>query len=159
MALVVKDIGSTPTHKVCKTCKDSKPLSEFHIDTSHKYGRSNKCKVCKSSYKKTWYEIHKAERALKDAIWSKNNLDKKRAYRAKRRAAINNRTPKWVDIKSIQDIYKKAHIMSLENGIQYEVDHIIPLQGETVSGLHTLDNLQIIPMVDNRKKAYKFKVQ
>lgn len=159
MALVVKDTGSIPTHKTCNVCKDNKPLSDFHICASHKYGRSNKCKVCKSIYKKAWYEIHKDERALKDALWSKNNLDKKRAYRAKRRAAINNRTPKWVDIKSIQDMYKKAHIMSLGYGVQYEVDHIIPLQGKKVSGLHTLDNLQIISMFDNRKKAYKFEVQ
>jgi len=55
MALVVKDTGSTPTHKVCKTCKDSKPLSEFHVHSTHKYGKNNECKVCKNEFKRSWY--------------------------------------------------------------------------------------------------------
>jgi len=43
-------------------------------------------------------------------------------------------------------------------GIQYEVDHIIPLQGKKVCGLHTANNLQVIPMSDNRKKNNQFHI-
>jgi 5-methylcytosine-specific restriction endonuclease McrA len=56
--------------------------------------------------------------------------------------------PKWVDNQELGKIYK-------ERPVGHEVDHIIPIRGKTVSGLHVPWNLQYLPMSENRKKSNK----
>lgn len=87
------------------------------------------------------------------------NRDKIQARCARRRSAKLDRTPKWEttkDKESMAHIYWLANEFSKAFGIKYEVDHIIPLQGILVSGLHTPLNLQILPATDNRKKSNKY---
>ena len=81
--------------------------------------------------------------------WVKNNPGKNVAKTYKRRAAKWNRTPKWADLKAISEFYANC-----PEG--FHVDHIIPLRGKIVSGLHVLENLQYLPALDNYKKANKF---
>ncbi len=78
--------------------------------------------------------------------WDKKNPDKKRSYVLKRRANIAQRTPSWADLKAIRLFYKNC-----PKG--YEVDHIIPIQGSGVSGLHVLWNLQYLTKAQNRAKG------
>jgi hypothetical protein len=54
-------------------------------------------------------------------------------------------TPKWADLRAIKEFY-----MGCPEG--YEVDHIIPIRGELVSGFHVLENLQYLKAEDNRAK-------
>lgn len=68
----------------------------------------------------------------------------------KYRASKKNSTPCWADLAAIQLIYEKAALLNME------VDHIIPLQGKTVSGLHVEANLQILSRHENRTKSSKF---
>jgi hypothetical protein len=75
---------------------------------------------------------------------------------AKRRAAKLQRTVSWANKKLIQQIYKQAKKLSEQTGKLYHVDHIIPLQGKKVSGLHVETNLQVIPARDNVRKSNKF---
>ena len=66
---------------------------------------------------------------------------------------------KWLskeDRIKIGEIYKKAADLTKSTGIKHEVDHIIPLKGENVSGLHVPSNLRIITKIENRKKYNKF---
>ena len=58
------------------------------------------------------------------------------------------RVPAWSEKELIQQFYEDC-----PEG--YEVDHVIPLQGKTVSGLHVLSNLQYLPMMENRTKGNK----
>jgi hypothetical protein len=72
-------------------------------------------------------------------------------YQRRKRQA----TPKWVNKDYINLIYENCRSMSIQQGINYEVDHIVPLKGETVCGLHVPWNLQIITEKDNGKKRNK----
>jgi hypothetical protein len=58
-------------------------------------------------------------------------------------------TPKWANKEKIKQFYKQK-----PKG--YEVDHIIPLQGKFVSGLHVENNLQYLSKIDNVRKSNKF---
>lgn len=73
----------------------------------------------------------------------------------KRRAAKLQATPVWADEKAISIIYRKAAILR-SHGEDMHVDHIIPLQGKTVCGLHVAENLIIIPAAENIRKRNKF---
>ena len=74
---------------------------------------------------------------------------------AARRAGLNKATPKWADRIKIKNIYQECIALSKLSGIKYEVDHIVPLKGNNVSGLHVHWNLQIIKATENRSKSNK----
>ncbi len=77
---------------------------------------------------------------------------------AKRRAAKLQRTPKWLSELNLQQIeifYEAAAALTKELSIRFEVDHIVPLQGKNVSGLHVPWNLQVITKIENLSKSNK----
>lgn len=82
-----------------------------------------------------------------------------RANDAKRHAAKMHRTPAWLtkdDYWMIEQAYELAFLRTKMFGFPWHVDHVLPLQGKYVSGLHTPFNLQVIPAVVNVTKANKF---
>ena len=91
----------------------------------------------------------------KNKIWEAINPDKVVAKAAKRRAAKFNQSPQWADINMIGKVYAMAAFMR-STGLDVHVDHIIPLQGRNVCGLHVHDNLQVIRAYDNRSKSNLF---
>lgn len=94
------------------------------------------------------------------AQYKKNNPDKRMADVAKRRCAKLQRTPVWLnadDFWLMEQAYDLAALRSKVFGFQWHVDHILPLQGKKVSGLHVPLNLQVIPWIDNVRKANKHK--
>ena len=58
-------------------------------------------------------------------------------------------TPQWADHKRISKIYSQARIRTRRSGILHVVDHVIPLHGEIVCGLHVHDNLRVITYAAN----------
>jgi hypothetical protein len=88
--------------------------------------------------------------------WQKLNSNKVNANQAKRRANKIKATPKWLTAEHLQQItefYTIAKQLEQETGIKYHVDHIIPLQGTNVCGLHVPWNLQVIPASENIAKS------
>jgi 5-methylcytosine-specific restriction endonuclease McrA len=84
------------------------------------------------------------------AAYKKANPHKVNVWLAKRRAAKMQRTPLWADHDRIARAYKLAADFGLE------VDHIVPLQGALVSGLHTHHNLQLLTPEENLTKSNRF---
>lgn len=73
-----------------------------------------------------------------------------------RQEKVKRATPLWVDFAAIQAIYEEAARLTAETGIPHDVDHEIPLQGKTVSGLHVHTNMRILTATENRQKSNKF---
>ena len=86
---------------------------------------------------------------LRNKKWRENNYEKwrhgQRIARAKRRAS----TPVWVDHKELKIIYDNCPV-------GYQVDHIIPVNGKFVCGLHVPINLQYLTPEENKKKSNSF---
>lgn len=81
------------------------------------------------------------------------------ANKAKYRAGKRNRTPIWVDKEHlwlIKQAYELAILRKKLFGFEWHVDHIIPLNGKTVSGLHVIENIQVIPGKENLLKNNKY---
>lgn len=62
-------------------------------------------------------------------------------------------TPKWANKKLIDQLYTEAKRLTLETGVNHEVDHIIPVRHPMVCGLHVENNLRILPAGTNNKKS------
>ena len=171
---------------VCKRCERSLPNTEFKADPRYKRGFTSWCHNChrefnRERYKQNkdkcnkkakewrkanpekameiWRNFHKRNkeaRAAQHADWARRNRDKRNATAAKRKAAKLRATPKWVNWKKVREIYRQAKRLQDFTGVPMHVDHIVPLQGENVCGLHWEGNLQIIPASENCAKFNKW---
>lgn len=72
------------------------------------------------------------------------------------RRCLKRATPKWANKAAIRKLYEEAKIMTRATGLLHTVDHVIPLRGETVCGLHVEHNLQVILHEDNVRKGNSF---
>ncbi len=70
-----------------------------------------------------------------------------------RRSAKDKAMPKWADRYVMAGLYRAARDLTQKTGIRHEVDHIVPLQSDTVCGLHVEHNLRIITRLENRRKG------
>jgi hypothetical protein len=100
-----------------------------------------------------WLEANREKSRAASANWRRNNLAQAAAAQQRRRAKKLQRTPTWADHEKILQFYILSKELTEQTGIEHEVDHIYPLQGEFVSGLHVETNLQVIPKQENRSKG------
>lgn len=125
-------------------------------------------------YNKRWHEMNVDKRRESTRRWREQNRESSReydkcrkqsnpekfaAYNAKRRAAKLQRTPQWLtkeQLDEIETFYTVALAFRIYTGLTYHVDHIVPLQGKNVSGLHVPWNLRVISATDNLKKSNLF---
>jgi hypothetical protein len=160
--------------KACTKCGVVKALTEYCKDRKKKDGLKSACRSCAKQYRIKYYQDNKEEHRKKQQIWRENNQERNRylkarhkrenrgaynAHSAKRRAQKLQATPAWADQDAIKAIYAEAQRLQETLGIEFHIDHIVPLQGELVCGLHVESNLQVIPAILNLKKSNKFKVQ
>lgn len=116
-------------HKYCATCDRILEAQYFNITKS-------RCKECIAEAFHEYYTVNKCE--IISRITIRNTLKL-------------SRIPKWANLTSIKEIYKNCPE-------RYHVDHIIPLQGKNVCGLHVENNLQYLLAKDNLVKSNKWEV-
>jgi len=136
-------------NKYCAKCNCIKPRSEFGLDKSNSDELSSSCSICLVNKSRAYYASNAEKSSLASMRWAKDNPEVKRAIDAKRRAAKLRACPSWADVAAIRDIY-----LNCPEG--YHVDHVIPLQGDNVCGLHVETNLQYLTAEENLKKGNKF---
>ena len=106
---------------------------------------------------KEWYLKNKEYGKAIRRKYSKENRNIKNTLEAKRRSKKLLRTPIWADQEKIKAYYNVCAFFNEVNGYtKYHVDHIVPLQGKLVSGLHVENNLQVILAEDNLSKSNNF---
>ncbi len=153
-------------------------------DAARKYREANREKIAARqrawyaanretarSSTRRWTEANKERVYAKNIAWAKANREKVRpianrwvanhpveSYLAcvTRRAHKLRRTPSWADLSKIKLLYEEAHALSAMLDTPFHVDHVIPLRGKKVSGLHVHTNLQILPGGENIGKGNKF---
>jgi len=121
-----------------------KPCKYGHVD--NRYVSAGGCVTCALLRSSVWDKANPGRNKVRAAVWAQANPNKRRAGKAKRRAARLQRTPPWADLKAIQAFYVGCPPGN-------HIDHVIPLQGELISGLHVLANLQYLPSTENIAKG------
>jgi len=128
--------------------------SEKGIASKRKYYEANKEVVIAKAANRP-IEERRAHRRT----WNQENPGAKNALTAKRRSRKKNATPIWLadhHKRKIDQMYVSADKMSKELGQRYQVDHIIPLQSDTVCGLHVPWNLQLLSVEANQSKGNRY---
>jgi hypothetical protein len=149
----------------CKPCV-STYKKQYKIDNAERIKKVQQVyNAVQYPLRKTYFQQrYLAQKQKMDAAnkaYRKANLDKHAAKETKRRAAKLSRTPAWLtadDRWMIEQVYELAALRTKMFGFYWEVDHVLPLQGKIVSGLHVLTNLQVIPATLNRQKNNRYEV-
>lgn len=167
--------------KTCKKCLQTKAETEFHVRRASPDGLAYKCRACVNAYTKEWqarnpeafrewasanaekraaymqdwHKEHQGERSESYREWRLRNRPVVAARNAARKTAKASATPAWSDLGAIREFYVEAARLTAETGIQHEVDHIVPLKGVNVCGLHVDYNLQILTRAENARKRNK----
>jgi hypothetical protein len=146
----------------------SKPCKQGHL--AERYTKDGACVICTKIKLDKYRELNRdlvneRRRASKEtnrkstARWIKANSGVVNAWNKKRYASKKQRTPAWltsVDFERMENEYRLAALQTKITKTIWHVDHIIPLQGENVCGLHVPTNLKAIPGMDNLRKSNRY---
>lgn len=151
--------------KRCPTCRQTLPIDAFGLIPSK--GVNARCRPCAVKVAGEWYLANKDRKRAYDA---KRRVEKRELYRAAskrwreahpeikradtnaRRRRLRNQMPAWVSPAMLKGFYEQAQRVSACLGIPHHVDHVVPLRGRRVTGLHVAENLAVIPQAVNARK-------
>ena len=126
-------------------------------ESRKQYAQKNKNKL--ALYKKQWHEENKERCNKNKRAWKKANKHKVNANTRMRQAAKLNATPPWLNEDHkfmLEEIYELRDLRTQATGVVHHVDHIVPLRGAEVCGLHVPWNLQVIPASANIRKGNSY---
>ena len=156
LSKLCKNCGGTERYEKSRGCiacarlravKWQKVNREKRNERSRRWYAANQEKL--TEYKRNWNAANTDKWDAYSRKWDKANLEKRVAYAGKYRAAKLRAIPLWADLKIIEEFY-------INCPYGYVVDHVVPLQGKNVSGLHVLNNLAYLTKSENSQKSNNF---
>lgn len=161
--------------KACICCGEEKPVTQFHVHRQMKDGRLNKCAACVQKAVSDWRAKNPGARAKEYALGQgaqkrarglRRRLNGEGHDPAKRkvsslkyshkRAAQKRGMPVWnaeLDELAIEEAKRLADKRTALTGVEWSVDHIVPINHRQATGLHNAFNLNVAPAVWNSSKA------
>lgn len=127
--------------------------SERRKDKVAAYREANKDKII--ARVKEWQRNNRERVNAATKRWAQANPDIKRAAFDRRQEAVKRARPAWWsrwDVFVMQEALHLAKLRTEVTGIEWQRDHMVPLQGPLASGLHCAANIQVIPAALNRWK-------
>jgi 5-methylcytosine-specific restriction endonuclease McrA len=146
-AQVYRVFGVDPTNNAAK---------EYYEKKKREYLDRDDVQIAARKRTRNWVCENSDRKREMDKKFAEENRALVRSYKAARRARVRKAIPPWQteeDIFLIQQIYADCERISRETGIPHEVDHIVPLEGKFVNGLHTPSNLRIITAEENNRRT------
>ena len=174
------------TLKICAECNRQLDRSAFHKNKRRADGHHEYCKDCRkaqylrrdqdSAIKRsaTRYAANREQCLAQMNVRYQQIIEQKQAYGRAHYAANKSKyvsramlrkkhvaraTPPWFDefhLFAIQEAFDLADRRKKVTGIDWDVDHIIPLCGKTVSGLNVIENIAVIPKSMNSAKRARY---
>lgn len=144
---------------ICIDCHNQATKAYYHANKearkayNESWRNSNKDRIKQSS--KLYHKENKEAINQHSRDWRKTNQDRIRGYSAQRRASQKQALPLWLtdaQMAEIDSVYAHAKDCEAVSGQEYHVDHIVPLKGKGVCGLHVPWNLQVLPADVNLSK-------
>lgn len=149
----------------CATRREPKRLYAKAYNDAHRAERRAKVEAWSAeraakvlARDRLWREERREYVRAEYRAWALANQGRINAKTARRQTAVRRATPAWADLRAIEAFYVEAARLTRETGIRYEVDHIYPVQGKTVCGLHVAGNLHVITKIENMRKKNKYPV-
>jgi hypothetical protein len=115
-----------------------------------------------SGYTPEWakYHLHRIAEQAAQAAQLKGTIAELLANEPdshrRRMLRVKIATPSWVDYEEIAKLIIERDRLSAESHVVHHIDHIIPLAGKKVCGLHVHSNMRVITAHENLKKSAKF---
>lgn len=160
-------------YKYCNRCENDQPIEDFLFANRKKGVLKSYCRSCgkglykdwyyrtdqRLSYRKDYYKNNREKCRQSTKSWEQRNRHKGVESTNRRRERTKRATPTWLSQEQkdqVTGLYLLARDCTIVTGESYHVDHIVPLKGKNVCGLHVPWNLQVLPSDVNQRKGSKY---